>query len=314
MSPSAICCCSSILATASASPSTRATSRKSSTSTRLPASLARAKAPLARISKPSLILRRTGKVRRSPRPDPVGEIPAPAGKDPNFPSLLHVSTAILRPSSSHASGRTPTIAPFVAITLSCREPRAICLLFSIHGKPFLQRRRWHPWRSRPFPPRRHHGLSRRILRRQSSQRCRFLLELFRREHFWHHPGSHAFRRRLSVLERSQHRRLDSYPRRFTLHPRGRTRQHAHLFPPHQSFQHSRHAGSARRRTRPHRPLPARSSPFLTPVPPSISVAAHKNSRELLQLPVESHCQHVTSAPRWNKQGHKGTREQADGIL
>src|SRR5260370_32119260 len=218
MSPSAICCCSSILATASASPSTRATSRKSSTSSRLAPSSSRAKAPLSRISKPSVILRRTGKVRRSTRPDPVGKIPAPAGKNPNFPSSLHVSIAILRTSSSHASGRTPTGAPFVSITLSCREPRAICLLCSIHGKPFLHRRRWHPWRSRPFPPRRHHGLSQRVLPRQSSQRCRFLLGLFRRQHFLHHPGSHSFPRKPSVLQRAHYPPIRFCPRRFALPP------------------------------------------------------------------------------------------------
>src|SRR5713101_3942169 len=264
MSPSAICCCSSILATASASPSTRATSRKSSTSSRLAPSSSRAKAPLSRISKPSVILRRTGKVRRSTRPDPVGKIPAPAGKDLNFPSLLHVSIAILRTSSSHASGRTPTIAPFVSITQSCREPRAICLLCSIHGKPFFQGRRWHPRRPRPFPSRRHHGLSRRLLPRQSSQRCRFLLELFRRKHLRDHSSPLAIRRRSALLERSQHRRLDSYPRRFPLYLRGRARQHEYLFSAHQSFQHSRHARPARRRTRPHRPLLACSSFVLTP--------------------------------------------------
>src|SRR6266436_6416732 len=206
MRPSAIRCCSSILATASALPSTRATTLRSSTSSLPAPSSFRAKAPRSKKSKSALTLRRTRFA--------SGSQPALCAS-----SLLGDS-----PSSHDCSfrlhhrilPRTPT-----SPLLSCH-----------HGKPFLQRRRWHSRRPGPFPDRHHHELPGGLLPGQSSQRCRFLLELFRREHFRHHPDPYAFRRGSALLERSQHSRLGSHSCRFALHLRGRARQHAHLFSPH----------------------------------------------------------------------------------
>src|SRR6266480_3883024 len=188
MRPSAIRFCSSILATASALPSTRATTPRNSTSSLPAPSSFRAKAPRSKRSKSDLTS--------------WGD--SPSSHDCSF----RLNHRILP--------RTPT-----SPLLSCH-----------HGKPFLQRRRWHSRRPRPFPDRHHHELPGGLLPGQSSKRCRFLLELFRREHFRHHPDPYAFRRGSALLERSQHSRLGSHSCRFALHFRGRARQHAHLFSPH----------------------------------------------------------------------------------
>src|SRR6266480_4583988 len=155
MRPSAIRLCSSILATASALPSTRATTPRSSTSSLPAPSSFRAKAPRSKRSKSALTLHLV--------------LPASWGDSPSSHDCSFRLNHRILP-------RTPT-----SPLLSC-----------------------HQWKTVPFGA-------------------------FRREHFRHDPDPHAFRRGSALLERSQHSGLGSHSCRFALHPRGRARQHAHLF-------------------------------------------------------------------------------------
>jgi hypothetical protein len=136
---------------------------------------------------------------------------------------------------------------------SCKAGRgSVCFLrgaycrviSSQHGKPVIERCGRHTRRNGLFRDGLRHGLCRRIFLGAPSQRGRLLLELLRREQFWHHARAHAHWRGLIVLERPERGGMAVNRSRRAIYSGRCNRQSAHLFSADKFVQHASHADPA----------------------------------------------------------------------